>query len=119
MVDSFTKFIWLFPTKTISCEETLKMFRIWSEIFGNPVRIVSDRGSAFTANSFAEHMKENEIEHVWSTTGVPSENGQNERVNRTVLSIILKISADEPAKWFKAVPEVHRAVNSHVCTCVN
>jgi len=44
MVDSFTKFIWLSPTKTTSCEETLKKF-------GNPVRIVSDRGSAFTANS--------------------------------------------------------------------
>jgi len=84
MVDSFTKFIWLFPMKTKSCEETLKKLRIWSEIFGNPVRIVSDRGSAFTANSFAEHMKENGIEHVWSTTGVPRGNGQVESVNRTV-----------------------------------
>jgi len=107
MVDSFTKFIWLFPTKTTSCEETLKKLRIWSKMFGNPVRIVSDRGSALTANSFAEHMKENGIEHVWSTTGV-------ERVNRTVLSIISKISVDEPAKRFKAVPEVQRAANSLV-----
>ncbi|XP_070136089.1 uncharacterized protein [Drosophila bipectinata] len=60
------------------------------------------------------YMKENGIEHVLSTTGVPRGNGQIERVNRTILSIISKISADDPAKWFKAVPEVQRAVNSHV-----
>jgi len=53
MVESFTKFIWLLTTKTTSGKETLKKFRIWSEIFGNAVRIVSDRGSAFKANSFA------------------------------------------------------------------
>lgn len=114
MVDSFSKFVWLFPTKTTSCEETLRKIKTWSEIFGNPVRIVSDRGSAFTANVFAEYAKENGIAHVWCTMGVPRGNGQIERVNSTVLSIISKISSEDTSKWFKAVPDIQRAVNSHV-----
>jgi len=109
MVYSFTKFIWLFPTKTTSCEETLKKFRIWSEIFGNPVRIVSHRGSAFTANSFVEHMKENGIEPVWSTTGVPRGNGQIERVNRTVLSINIYYNNKRQVRVFLIL---------HTCTLI-
>lgn len=54
------------------------------------------------------------VEHVWSTTGVARGNGQIERVNRSILSIISKLSAEEPSKWFKYVPRVQRALNSHI-----
>ncbi|KAH8409637.1 hypothetical protein KR215_004167, partial [Drosophila sulfurigaster] len=82
IVDGFTKFVWLYPTKTTSSEEVLQKLRNWSDVFGNPCRIISDRGSAFTSAAFESYVKENGIEHIWSTTGVPRGNGQVERVNR-------------------------------------
>lgn len=51
--------------------------------FGNPRRIISDRGTAFTSNEFREYCKKENIEHVLITTGVPRANGQVERMNRT------------------------------------
>lgn len=32
--------------------------------FGNPVKIVSDRGTTFTFKQFADFVKEHEIDHV-------------------------------------------------------
>ncbi|KAH8405575.1 hypothetical protein KR215_003217 [Drosophila sulfurigaster] len=111
IVDGFTKFVWLYPTKTTSSEEVLQKLRNWSDVFGNPCRIISDRGSAFTSAAFESYVKENGIEHIWSTTGVPRGNGQVERVNRSILAIISKLSADKPDKWFKFVPKVQRVIN--------
>lgn len=114
MVDAFTKFVWLYPTKTTSCEETVRKLEDWSAVFGNPRRLITDRGTAFTGHMFAEYGKTNNIDHVWTTTGVPRGNGQIERVNRSVLEIISKLSSSEPEKWFKFVPNVQKAINSHI-----
>lgn len=114
MVDGFTKFVWLFTTKTTGCDEVLKKLEEWSNVFGLPSRIVSDRGAAFTSNAFTEYVKSNAIEHVLTTTGVARGNGQIERVNRSILSIISKLSAEDSSKWFKFVPQVQRAINSHI-----
>lgn len=114
VVDGFSKFVWLYPTKTTNAQETIQILEAWSAIFGSPVRIVSDRGAAFTSLLFAEHTKAKGIEHIVSTTGVPRGNGQAERVNRTVLAALAKLSADEPSKWFKWGTQVQKALNSHV-----
>jgi len=114
MVDSFSKFVWMYPTKTTGADEVLKKLQEWSDIFGNPARIVSDRGAAFTSSSFEEFVKEENIKHVWGTTGVPRGNGQIERVNRSILSIISKLSSEEPGRWYKFVPRVQMAINGTV-----
>ncbi|XP_041787284.1 uncharacterized protein K02A2.6-like [Anopheles merus] len=108
VVDGFSKFVWLYPTKTTGAEETLRKLECWSIIFGYPARIVTDRGSAFTANAFGEYANRHGIQHVVCTTGVPRGNGQAERVNRTMLSVLTKLSSEDPGKWFKVVPSVQR-----------
>lgn len=113
MVDGFSKFVWLYPTRTTNAEETLRKLECWSSVFGNPERLITDRGAAFTANSFADYVKENGIEHVVCTTGVPRGNGQAERVNRTVLTMLAKLSAEDPSKWYRVVSKVQQAINAH------
>ncbi|XP_046865558.1 uncharacterized protein LOC124459848 [Drosophila willistoni] len=94
-------------------EEVIKKITDWSVVFGFPRRIISDRGVAFTSNAFAECLNENKVEHVWTSTGVARGNGQVERVNRSILSIIAKLSAHDSAKWYRK-PQVQKAINSHV-----
>ncbi|XP_035917739.1 uncharacterized protein LOC118515145 [Anopheles stephensi] len=113
IVDSFSKFVWLYPTRTTTAEEVLRKLECWSAVYGNPTRIITDRGSAFTSNTFAAHVQNQGIEHIVSTTGVPRGNGQAERVNRTVIEMLAKLSTEDPSKWFKWVNRVQRAINAY------
>lgn len=92
VIDAFTKFVWLFPTKSTSADETIKKFEVYSSVFGNPRRIITDRGTAFTATAFKECCKERNIELIQITTGIPRGNGQIERVHRIVISSLAKLS---------------------------
>ncbi|KAL0838850.1 hypothetical protein ABMA28_016878 [Loxostege sticticalis] len=49
IVDGFTKFVWIFPVKSVTAKETIEKMEILQQTFGNPARIVSDRGAAFTS----------------------------------------------------------------------
>ncbi|UYV74561.1 hypothetical protein LAZ67_12000143 [Cordylochernes scorpioides] len=82
------------------------------QIFGNPRRIITDQGTAFTSNDFKEYCKEESIEHCWITTGVPRGNGQVERINRTIVSVLTKLSIDNPQEWHKHVRKLQKALNS-------
>lgn len=76
-------------------------FSCWSSrwaVFGHPVRFISDRGGA--SNIFQEH-----ISKLYR---------QIERVNRCIISIIAKLSAEDPSKWYKLAAQVQGAINSHV-----
>lgn len=114
MVDGFSKFLWLFPTKSTGAEEVVRNLNIWSQTFGSPVRIISDKGPAFTSQLFQDWCNENVVDHILTTTGVPRGNGQIERVNRSILSVIAKLSAEDTTKWYKFEGEVQKALNSSV-----
>ncbi|GBN80685.1 Retrovirus-related Pol polyprotein from transposon 17.6 [Araneus ventricosus] len=81
-------------------------------IFGNPSRIITDRGSAFTANEFETYCSEEGIQHLKITTGIPRGNGQIERMHRILIPVLSKLSHDDPMKLFKHVPTVQRIINS-------
>ena len=73
---------------------------------------MSDRGTAFTSHEFHGYCKEENIEHVLTTTGVPRGNGQVERINRTLIPIITKLSAPKPAEWFKYLSMAQQCINA-------
>ncbi|XP_028172237.1 uncharacterized protein K02A2.6-like [Ostrinia furnacalis] len=58
IVDGFTKFTWIFPTKSTTSKETIEKLKMHQQHFGNPVRIISDRGTAFTGGEFQDNCKE-------------------------------------------------------------
>lgn len=83
-----------------------------SEVFGNPRRIISDRGAAFTSNDYKQYCAGQSIEHVEVTTGVPRGNGQVERVNQVIVGMLKKLSVDNPTKWYKHVANIQRGINA-------
>lgn len=68
IVDAFTKFVWIYPVRTTKSEEVIKKLEFQSEVFGSPTRIVSDRGPAFTSNTFREYCEGKRIQHILTTT---------------------------------------------------
>ncbi|GFW74283.1 hypothetical protein TNCV_2524861 [Trichonephila clavipes] len=100
VVDAFTKFTWLYPVKTVSAESALEKLKQQQKNFGNPIRIISDRGSAFTSKLFNDYCDEENIQHLQKATGVPRGNGQVERIHRTLslIPVLTKLSLDDPTK---------------------
>lgn len=96
MVDAFTKFVWLFPTKTTSTRETLNKLEIHQQTFGNPERIITDRGTAFTSNDFTKYCNDEGIQLIHITTGIPRGNGQVEIIHRTIIPVLTKLCLENP-----------------------
>ncbi|GFS82016.1 retrovirus-related Pol polyprotein from transposon gypsy [Trichonephila clavipes] len=114
VVDAFTKFTWLYPVKAVSAESALEKRKQQQKTFGNPIRIISDRGSAFTSKLFNDYCDEENIQHLQIATGVPRGNGQVERIHRTLIPVLTKLSLDDSTKWYKYVDRLQRILNSTV-----
>ncbi|GFY46051.1 transposon Tf2-6 polyprotein [Trichonephila inaurata madagascariensis] len=115
VVDAFTKFTWLYPVKTVSAENALEKLKLQQKTFGNPIRIITDRGSAFTSKLFNDYCSEENIQHLQIATGIPRGNGQVERIHRTLIPVLTKLSLDDSTKWYKYVDRLQRILNSTIC----
>lgn len=58
VIDAFSKFVWLYPTRSTDTAEVINRLTNQASIFGNPRRIISDRGTAFTSNDFQEYCND-------------------------------------------------------------
>ncbi|XP_033318399.1 uncharacterized protein K02A2.6-like [Bombus bifarius] len=111
VVDAFTKFTWLYPTRSTDTADVIDRLKKQAAVFGNPRRIISDRGTAFTSNAFQEYCEEENMKHLLVTTGAPRGNGQVERVNRTLIPLLTKLTAPKPDDWYKHVDQVQKYLN--------
>jgi len=112
IIDAFTRFVWLYAVKTTSTAEVVACLAKQAHIFGNPRRIISDRGSAFTSGDFRKYCEAEGVQHVLTTTGMPRANGQVERVNRTLILVLTKLSAPRPEEWHKHLNNVQKYLNA-------
>ncbi|GFS49775.1 hypothetical protein TNCV_4344561 [Trichonephila clavipes] len=114
VVDAFTKFTWLYPVKTVSAESAFEKLKQQQKTFGNPIRIISDRGSAFTSKLFNDYCDEENIQHLQIATGVSRGNRQVERIHRTLIPVLTKLSLDDSTKWYKYVDRLQRILSSTI-----
>ncbi|GFT14560.1 transposon Tf2-9 polyprotein [Trichonephila clavipes] len=81
IIDAFTKFVWLYISlslrvKSTSSRDALEKLTQQEITFGNPHRIITDKGTAFTSKEFREYCENENIQHLSITTGIPRGNGQ-------------------------------------------
>ncbi|GFU86051.1 retrovirus-related Pol polyprotein from transposon 17.6 [Trichonephila clavipes] len=74
-----------------------------------------ETGSAFTSKLFNDYCDEENIHHLQIATGVPRGNGQVERIHRTLIPVLTKLSLDDSTKWYKYVDRLQRILNSTIC----
>lgn len=111
VVDAFTRFIWLYPTKTTSAKEVIKNLLTLINIFGKPTELVSDRGTAFSANEFQKFVNEHGIKHRKVAVAAPWANGLAERVNKFLKSSLTKL-IDSPNEWKANLGKMQYAINN-------
>ncbi|GFT71625.1 transposon Ty3-I Gag-Pol polyprotein [Trichonephila clavipes] len=98
VIDAFSKFTWLYPTRSTDAAEVINRLENQRHVFGNPTRIITDKGSAFTSSAFEDYCKKQNILHISITTGLPRSNGQIEKQNSTIIAVLSKLSVDDPEK---------------------
>lgn len=70
IIDAFTKFCWLFPTRSTTSKEVVDKMNILQATFGNSTRLISDRGAAFISGESKRYCSDSHIYHVQITTGM-------------------------------------------------
>ncbi|GFV89032.1 transposon Ty3-I Gag-Pol polyprotein [Trichonephila clavipes] len=63
-------------------------------------------------NRKRDYCKKQNILHISITTGLPRSNGQIEKQNSTIISVLSKLSVDDPEKWYSHVPHLQEILNS-------
>jgi hypothetical protein len=111
VIDAFTRFTWLFPTKTTSAKEVINHLTFLFNTFGNPEHLVTDRGSAFTSNEFMTFVNNLNVKTRKVAVASPWANGMVERVNRFLKSSLIKTS-DSHEHWKNSLNQIQYVVNN-------
>lgn len=63
-IDTFTKFVVMRAIHNTGMHPTCKFFAELIAIFGAPVRVITDRGTAYSGKSFVMLCKDSNIQHI-------------------------------------------------------
>lgn len=121
VVDAFTKFVKLYPVNTPGSREVCNALERYFQYYSRPRRIISDRSTGFTSQEFERKIERYGIEHVKVAVASPQSNGQIERVNRDLKSMLAKLSESVGhTDWKQNLIRVEYAMNnlSHTTTGV-
>lgn len=114
IIDGFTKFVWLEAVASANAKGAIAALEKLCSVFGYPVRIISDRGTAFTCREFEGYCNKKGIKHVLNAVASPKANGQVERLNRTILSSLTAHMGEEQKGWDVYLSKVQLGINSTV-----
>jgi len=92
VINAFTKFIRVYPCKSTATDESIRYLRDYFRAYSKPKRLISDRGTCFTSDTFKEFLKNENIQHIFVAVSTPRANDQVERFNRTIVPILAKLS---------------------------
>ena len=83
IVDAHSKWPEVMAMSSTTSEHTIDALRTLFSHYGLPEQLVSDNGPQFTADVFAQFMKESGVKHILSAPYHPSSNGLAERFVQT------------------------------------
>lgn len=115
IVDNLTKFCVLKAVRDTKVSNVLKMMDEFVLTYGAPERIISDRGTCFTAHKFGEFCDQHGIRHVLNSPRHPRANGQVERLNATLTPAIqTNLQHEDGRDWDTRIRQIQRDLNESI-----
>lgn len=113
LADEFSKYVVLKAVKTTNTRSAIALLSQFSNVFGLPARIVTDRGTAFTSRVFADYCEKHDIKHIQNAVRTPRANGQIERVN-SMIGAFLRTTTTNDNKWDDKLDGLQWTINSQI-----
>ena len=105
IIDLFTKWAEAIPLADQKATTIAKaVVDNWICRHGVPYQILTDQGTNFLSKVFTELCTLLKIYKTRTVAFKPSRNGACERFNRTLKTLVVKISQDEPENWDVQIP---------------
>ncbi|KAL5505227.1 hypothetical protein EMCRGX_G006629, partial [Ephydatia muelleri] len=95
VVDAHSKWPEVVEMKTLTSAKTIEALRELFATYGLPQQLVSDNGSQFTSEEFAQFMTTNGIKHICCAPYHPASNGLAERFVQTFKKSMLASRSDQ------------------------
>ena len=114
--DKLSKMVHLAPTHSeVTAQQTAHLFmqHVW-RLHGTPARLISDRGTQFSAALFREIMTQLGVQQSMSSAFHPETDGQTERVNRVMEEVLRHYVNPVQSDWDRWLPCVEFAINNAV-----
>ena len=109
IIDAFTRFIKIYPMKSVSAEESAECL-----LFGVPDEILTDNGSQYVNKHLLNLFNLLRTEHITITPYSSEENDIVERANKEVLRHLRNILYDTKIveTWSSYLPLIERIINA-------
>ena len=116
VIDCFSRFVELYPTRQLTAEETADHLLCYVGRYGPPIQILSDNGSHFVNGVITSLLHYMGIDHQFSMAYSKEENGIVERANKEVIRHLRNIMFDNGHlnQWSRYLPLVQNIMNSAV-----
>jgi Chromo (CHRromatin Organisation MOdifier) domain/Integrase zinc binding domain/Integrase core domain len=115
--DRFSKLVVTVPLKKITALTVAQAFcNHWVFVYGPPLKLLSDNGSQFGARFFQSCCNHLGINQLFTTAYHPQCNGQVERFNRTILSLLRVFVGEDQDQWDRYSHALTYAYNCQVHT---
>ncbi len=109
----YSKLVKVAPLQRITAWELARAFGIhWAFCHGPPKILLADIGRQMTAKFLTHVCQILGVKNVFTATCHPRTNGQNERLNRTILASLRHYVADHRKEWDLYAETVALAYNT-------
>ncbi|KAK9692607.1 Integrase core domain [Popillia japonica] len=113
--DGYSKYVVLKAVSNTQAQPTIKFMYEFMSHYGKPLRVITDRGTAFTAQIFEQFCDDHNIQHIKTASATPRANGQVERANSMILSCLATSTETyEGQDWCSTLFDVQWAINNSI-----
>lgn len=110
-VDSFTKFVWMFPVRDSNTNITIECLKKIFAVVGFPRSLVSDNASYFVSRKFNNFCFDLGIRHITTSPYFPQAS-LVERFNRNLKAALIAYHSEDHSSWDKNLYWLQFAFNT-------